>query len=138
MVSFFGFSTRQYDYQTDWFKLGFGEIPTGRKATVKVEGLKALAETEVTLRNPVVHVGDGTMTIQGEVKSNQQMRCTGGNAVGLYDRNWKKIKDLPVKLNNYVMDQGYQNVRLTAEGPKPWAFVRFSTEGEPMTVPREK
>ncbi len=38
-------------------------MPTRRKATVKVEGLKALAETEVPLRNPVIHVGNGTMTV---------------------------------------------------------------------------
>lgn len=127
-----------FKYQTDWFKLGFGEIPTRSKATVKVEGLKALAETEVTLRKPIIHVGDGTMTIQGEIKSNQQLRYTGGNSVGLYDRNWKKIKDLPVKLDNYVMKKGYQKVWLTADGPKTWIFVRFSTEGEPMTVPMKK
>ena len=124
-----------YNYQTDWFKLGFGEIPVRRKATVKVEGLKALAETEVTLRNPVIHVGDGTMTIEGEVKSNQQLRYTGGNTVGLHDRNWKKIEDLPVKLDDYVIGKGYHKVWLTADGPKTWAFVRFSTEGEPITVP---
>jgi len=29
----------------------------------------------------------------------------------------------------------YQKVRLTADGPKTWIFVRLSTEGEPMTVP---
>lgn len=52
------------------------------------------------------------------------------------DRNWKKIKDLPAKLDNYVMGKGYHRVWLTADGPKTWAFVRFSTEGEPMTVPR--
>lgn len=125
-----------YNYETDWLKLGFGEIPAGRKATVKVEGLKALAETEVTLRNPVIHIGNGTMTIEGEVKSNQQLRYTGGNTVGLHDRNWKKIKDLPAKLDNYVMGKGYHRVWLTADGPRTWAFVRFSTEGEPMTVPR--
>ena len=54
------------------------------------------------------------------------------------DRNWKKIKDLPVKLDNYVMGQGYHNVWLTADGPKTWAFVRLSTEDKPMTVPMGK
>ncbi len=102
-------------------------MPTRRKATVKVEGLKALAETEVTLRNPVIHIGNGTMTIEGEVKSNQQLRYAGGNTVGLHDRNWKKIKDLPIKLDNYVTGKGYHRARLTADGPRTWAFVRFST-----------
>jgi hypothetical protein len=127
-----------FNYATDWFKLGFGEIPRNSKATVKVEGLKALAETEVTIKNPVIHIGGGTMTIQGEVKSHQQLRYTGGKTVGLYDRNWKKIRNVSVVLNNYVMDTGYQKVQLTADGPKVWAFVRFSTEGKPMTVPLTK
>jgi hypothetical protein len=66
------------------------------------------------------------------------LRYTGGKTVGLYDRNWKKIRNVSVVLNNYVMDTGYQKVQLTADGPKVWAFVRFSTEGKPMTVPLTK
>ncbi|MEE8450690.1 MAG: hypothetical protein V3R99_02215 [Thermoguttaceae bacterium] len=127
-----------YNYETDWFKLGFGEIPTGHKATVKVEGLKALAETEVTLVNPVIHIGNGTMTIEGRIESHQQLRYTGGNTVGLYDRNWKKIKNLPIKLDNYTMRRGDEKVWLTADGPTTWAFVRFSTEDAPMIVPRRE
>jgi len=61
------------------------------------------------------------------------VRC--GATVGLYDRNWKKIEDLPARLDNYVMGKGYHRVWLTADGPKTWVFVRFSTEDEPMTVP---
>jgi len=54
--------------------------------------------------------------------------------VGLYDRNWNKLKDLPVKREKYRMGTGYEGIHVTADGPRTWAHVRFSTEGDPLAV----
>lgn len=132
-------ATPQFNYNVRWFKLGFGEIPDGKTVTVKIEGLRALVEKEATLTNPVIHLGKfGKMTIIGKVKSHQQLRYTGGKSVSLYDRNWNKLKDLPVKLEEYEMATGYQDIHVIAEGPRTWAHVRFSTEGEPLVAPKKK
>ena len=64
-------------------------------------------------------------------ESAAQARTRAAETVGL----WKKATDLPVTLDNYVTGEGYHKVWLTADGPKTRAFIRFSTEGEPMTVP---
>ena len=128
-------ATPQFNYRVHWVKFGFGEIPPGKAAVVKVEGLKVLAEKEVTLRNPVIHLGEsGSMSIMGQVRSHQQLRYTGGGVVGLYDRNWNKLKDLPVKREKYRMGTGYEGIHVTADGPRTWAHVRFSTEGDPLAV----
>jgi hypothetical protein len=125
-----------FNYHPNWFKLDFGEIPARKTARVTVEGIKALKDIPAALVNPVISIGRGKLSVQGTVKSDQILQYEGGKSATLYDRNWNKIADLPVKVDKYVMATGYHKVTVTGDqkNPQPWMFVRFITEGDDPIV----
>jgi hypothetical protein len=117
--------------------MGFGYLPAGKKVSVLVEGLKALGEIPATIENPVIRTGTGTLTVKGAIASGQYLQYEGGETAGVFDENWKKLRDLPVEKNEYLMPAGWGPVAINAGGAnvKPWLEVQFMTEGEPMVVP---
>ena len=82
-------------------------MPARSHAKVTVEGIKALSEIPSALVNPVIHVDGSALSIQGTVKTDEILQYEGGTSATLYDKNWNKIADLPVKADNYVMPTGY-------------------------------
>lgn len=130
--------TKRTDYaHVHWCKMGFGYLPAGKKVSVLVEGLKALGEIPATIENPVIRTGTGTLTVKGAIASGQYLQYEGGETAGVFDENWKKLRDLPVEKNEYLMPAGWGPVAINAGGAnvKPWLEVQFMTEGEPMVVP---
>ncbi|MCY3017866.1 MAG: hypothetical protein NTW87_02385 [Planctomycetota bacterium] len=131
-------ATKNANYSgVSWMKIGVGCVPPKTKASVLVEELSALAEIPVTLVNPVVHTGPGTLTVKGSVASGQYLQYEGGDTAAVCDENWNRLKDLPVEKTNYTMPAGWAPVSIatTQAAPLPWLEVQFMTEGEPMTVP---
>jgi hypothetical protein len=127
--------TGKFDYVTDWFKLGFGKLPPQTSATVKIEGLKALKETAVELKNPTIRAGQGSLAVQGTVHTGEYLEFRGGDKAVVYDKNWDRLRELPTQARGYVMPTGWQKVSVSGESEKkPWLSVRFITEGEPMLV----
>lgn len=129
--------TKHTDYaRVPWCRLGIGYLPAHGKASVLVEGLKALREIPTALRDPVIHTGAGTLAVKGSVASGEYLQYEGGDTVGVYDENWNKLRDLPVERRDYVMPAGWAPVSVSAAGdPLPWLEAQFLTEGEPMLVP---
>jgi hypothetical protein len=130
--------TKRADYaHVRWCRLGFAYLPAGRKASVLVEGLKALSEIPAPLENPVIHTGRGTLTVKGSVASGQYLQYEGGATAAVFDENWNKIRDVPAAKNEYMMPAGWApvSVSTTQAAPPPWLEVQFMTEGEPMVVP---
>ena len=80
-------------------KIGFGELPPGGQATVKVEQLTALGEIPVALEHPVVHIGAGQLRVRGDIASGQFLQYTGGDKATLYDENWRQRAELPGRNN---------------------------------------
>lgn len=129
--------TKRTDYAHQrWCRLGFGCLPAKSKASVRVEGITALAEIPTVLENPVIHTGSGMLTVRGSVASGQYLQFQGGDTAGVFDENWKKIRDLPVERKDYLMPKGWAPVSVIAATPKanPWLEVQFMAEGEPMIV----
>ena len=127
--------TKRTDYaQIPWCRLGFGFLPAGAKASVLVEGLKALGETSVMLQNPIIRTGAGALSVLGSITSGQYLQYEGGKTAAVYDENRMKIRDLPVEKQNYIMPTGTAPVSITSTGLRPWLEVQFMTEGEPMMV----
>ncbi len=120
-------------------EIGFGQLPAGGKANVKVEQLSALGEIPVTLNNPVVKIGTGQLRVLGEIASGQFLQYTGGNTATLYDENWHQLGGFPVEKNNYIMPTGHATVTVTSEqaAPTPWLDVQFITSGTPMTLTKK-
>jgi hypothetical protein len=117
-------------------KIGIGQLPSGGKATVKVEQLTALGEIPVALKNPVIHIGSGQLRVQGAIGSGQFLQYTGGDKAILYDENWRQRGELLVEKDSYIMPTGPTSVTVTSEPavPEPWLDVQFITTGTPMTL----
>jgi len=132
--------TKSADYSNvRTVEIGFGQLPPGRKATVKVEQLTALGEIPVALKNPVVHLGSGQLRVQGAIASSQFLQYTGGDKATLYDENWHQLVELPVEKNNFTMPFGQAIVSVSSEptNPTPWLDVQFITTGTPMSLTKK-
>lgn len=118
------------------FNIGLGHVPKQTKASVLVKNLKALAEIDTKLVDPVIHTGKGKLQVQGSVDSGHYLQYEGGDTAAVYDENWNKVKELTVRTQNYEMPAGWEKVSVTTSGtmPKPWLEVQFMTRGESMTV----
>jgi hypothetical protein len=125
------------DYgKVPWTRLGFGKVPGGTTATVRVEGLKALAEIPAELVDPVVHAGTGVLRITGKIATGEYLAYSGGDHASVCDRNWNKLRDLSVQKQDYVMPSGYApvSVETRGDGPKPWLETQFLVHGDPFVV----
>ena len=132
--------TKRADYASiHWMKLGIGYMPPHARVSIVLEDLKALAEIPAVLENPVVHVGVGTLTIKGSVRSGQILDYQGGETASVYDENWNRLTVFPVEKNQYSMPAGFAPVSIVTKQTKvlPWLEVQFMTEGEAMIVPRK-
>jgi hypothetical protein len=130
--------TKRADYaHVGWCRLGYGFLPAGKKASVRIEGLQALGEVPAALANPVIRTGTGTLTVKGSVASGQYLQYEGGATAAVYDENWNRIREWPVEKKDYVMPSGWVPVSVEADASKgkPWLDVQFRTDGEPMRVP---
>ncbi|NBS53323.1 MAG: hypothetical protein EBS96_12085 [Spartobacteria bacterium] len=97
-----------------------------------------LGETPSSIKNPVIHAGLGTLTIQGKVKSDQYLWYQGGDKVGVYDLNWHQVATLPVVLQDYAVDKGFSEFWIDGEcgNPPPWLDVQFIAKG--AVIPLKK
>ncbi|MCX7008476.1 MAG: hypothetical protein NTY53_14705, partial [Kiritimatiellaeota bacterium] len=130
--------TKHTDYvHQRWCRLGFGYLPPQCKATVRVEGLTALAEIPAALNDPVIRTGAGTLTVKGSIASGNYLQYDGGATATVFDENWNRLHELPVDKKDYVMPSGWAPVSISTAGTQaqPWLEVQFLTEGEPMLVP---
>ncbi len=129
--------THQSSYsRVGHFNIGFGYVPKQTKASVVVKDLKAIAEIDTALVDPVIHTGKGMLEVRGSIASGHYLQYEGGDTATVYDENWNKIKELSVQALNYVMPSGWERISVTtsAPGPKPWLEVQFMTRGESMAV----
>jgi hypothetical protein len=117
--------------------IGFGRVPANTHAKVLIEDLRMVGEKPTSIKNPVIHAGQGTLAIQGEVKSSQYLWYQGGDKVGVYDKNWNHQADLPVVKTNYEVDKGFSEYWIEGESadPAPWFDVQFITKGDVISVP---
>jgi hypothetical protein len=133
--------TKSTDYaKVQRVKIGFGELPPGVQARVKVERLTALGEIPVALQNPVVHVGSGQIRVRGDVASGHYLQYSGGHHVIMYDENWNPRGKFPVEPVGCLMPTGMVEASVTAKqpGPLPWLDVQFLTTGTPIPVGTEQ
>ena len=116
--------------------IGFGEVPANTHAKVLIENLRMVGEKPSSIKNPVIHAGEGTLAIQGEVKSGHYLWYQGGDKVGVYDKNWNLQTDLPVVATNYEVDKGFSEFWIDGEcaTPPPWLDVQFITKGDTIKV----
>lgn len=132
------FGAKHFDYEkVSGINLGFGSIPAQTCAKVRISKLRLMADKASRLVNPVIRTGSGSLTVNGEIETGCYVRYDGGEAATVYDRNWKKLKELKVVCERYVMPTGIAPVRVdVAEGaPHPWLEVQTIVTGTPIRVP---
>lgn len=129
--------TKSTDYsKVHRVRIGFGEVPPGVHARVKVERLTALGEIPVALQNPVVRVGSGQIRLRGGVPAGHYLQYAGGNQAIVYDGNWNQRAKLPVEPAGCLMPAGpvEVGVDVAQPGPLPWLEVQFLTTGTSIPV----
>ena len=129
--------TKSTDYaKVRRVQIGFGQLPAGGKAEVRVEQLTALGEIPVPLQNPVIHLGAGQLRVLGTVANGDFLQYAGGDKAIVYDENWRRRTELSVEKVNYVMPSGGASVSVTCDPVEvsPWLDVQFITVGIPMVL----
>ncbi len=88
------------------------------------------------LKDPVIQIGEGEMTIVGEVKSGHYLWYMGGDSVGVYDLNWNKLKELPIRNNSCQASDGDNEIKIinNNEGNNPWLEVQFFVKDKAMLI----
>ncbi len=116
--------------------LGFAALPAKTDASVLVEDIRFLPELASDLRNPVIHVGSGTLKVDGVIPTDHYLWYWGGDSLGVYDLNWNLKKTLDVKLEDYKAPTGYHPVRITHDegNLNPWLETLFFVHDKPMPI----
>jgi hypothetical protein len=116
--------------------LGFDKIPPKTKASVLIEELRFLPETNSALVDPAVMVGAGEIRVKGTVPTDRYLWYRGGNSVGVYDLNWNKLEDLPVTLHKAEAPTGYSDIQFTNHNKKsdPWLEIQLFVEDKIVPV----
>jgi hypothetical protein len=132
------FGAKHFDYdRVAGVSLGFGEIPAKTNPKVRISRLRALVDAPSKLVSPVIRTGAGALRVEGEIESGCYLRYDNGDIATVYDRNWRKLRELPVVRTDYVMPSGFAPVSVTvaAGAPLPWLELQAIVEGEPIRVP---
>ncbi|MEI8309702.1 MAG: hypothetical protein WCH98_02995 [Verrucomicrobiota bacterium] len=115
-------------------RVGLGIIPPETTAHVKIENLRILKEVKTELKNPVFRVGLGSLRVNGTIPSDCYLWFTGGDSIGIYDLNWKKVADLPVTKENFVVPEGETEISIESASNQPWLECQFFVQDHPMLL----
>jgi hypothetical protein len=132
------FGAKYFDYNhVNSVSLGFGSIPPRTNPKVRIANLRVLGDVPSKLINPVIHTGSGRLSVHGEIASGCYLRYDGGEIASIHDRNWKKLRELRVTLEDYRMPTGYAPVwvEVAGDAPRPWLELQTIVTGVPMIVP---
>lgn len=135
------FGAKHFDYsRVHGVSLGYGFIPPKTNPRVRISKLRVLVDVPSKLVNPVIVTGTGKLAVNGEIETGCYLRYDGGDVAAVHDRNWRKLKELKVIRENYVMPSGYAQVRVDVAGgaPRPWMELQMMVTGKPMVVKKEE
>jgi len=120
--------------------LAIGKVPPKTSVDIKVSNLRVLPEIPTAVINPIINVNSGSMHITGKVASESFLWFQGGDTVGVYDLNWHKIADLPVKKQNFIAPKGTVKLSLACQdaNPTPWLEWQFFVKDTPLFLGAKK
>ncbi len=116
--------------------MAIGKVPPKTSVDIKVSNLRVLPEIPTVVINPIINISSGSMCITGKVYSESYLWFQGGDTVGVYDLNWNKIADLPVKKQNFIAPKGAVKLSLACHdaNPAPWLEWQFFVKDTPMVL----
>jgi hypothetical protein len=136
-----GWSTRHrpvFNDRIDRVELGLGVIPPNTNVDVKISNLRLMKEHSVTLEQTTIRLNNGSLTIHGQVDSDQYLWYKGGKSIGVYDLNWNLIKHLPITTSHFVANNASNILSIDAKvkgNLPPWFEVQFMVKDEPLQLP---
>jgi hypothetical protein len=89
-------------------------LPKGRPVQCSVASVEALAESEVTLSQPQVVVGEKTLTIPGDLKTGDYVEFRASGPVRVFDRDGMLLSSLDPPAEPPVLQAGENHVELRA------------------------
>lgn len=92
-------------------RVGLGMIPGGRRVSIRVHGLTALAERHEPCISPTIQLGDSTLQLHGEIPHGHYLIYDGQARV--YDPNWHQTDALATS-GVLLATPGPNTLRLTA------------------------
>jgi hypothetical protein len=132
------FGAKNFDYsQVRYVSLGFGMLPPRSSPRIRITGMRTLRDAPSKLVKPVIRIGSGSLAIDGEIETGCYLRYDGGATATVHDRNWRKLRTLPVVSDGSLMPSGFAPVRVDVpEGaPRPWVELQTIVTGPPIHVP---
>lgn len=91
-------------------KIGMGHVPANTTCSVLVEGLTALAETPEALVDPVITLGEQSVSVDGSIDTENHFILDESGLFTVYDRNWNALSEqqldvlLPTSLTTFKME----------------------------------
>jgi len=113
---------------------GLAIVPPNTKASVFVEEIRLLPEKISALIDPVVQCGSGTISIKGQISSDNYIWYKPGGKAEVFDLNWNKTGELPVVVSNAEVPTGPSDIRVTNnnEAGDPWLECQFFVRDKPI------
>ena len=120
-------------------RLGFGFIPPKTSPHVVVKGIELLENQPGLLVDPVVNMGSGKLSIQGEVHQGEYLTYNPTEGVKVFDSNWKFLRSLVGKAEGWSVPNGNVKVSLQNKSAdsQPWLELQVITRGEPYKIQRK-
>jgi len=114
--------------------LGIDRIEPGGSSSVLLEDLRFLPERASALVDPEIRVGAGAISISGTIPSDRYLWYQGGNRVGVYDLNWNRLCELPVKTDKALVPTGDADIEVGNSSPDgdPWLECQFFVRDRPI------
>ena len=134
------FGAKNFDYsQVGYVSLGFGMIPPRSAPRVRIAGLRQLRDVPSKLVRPVIRIGSGSLTVDGEIETGCYLKYDGGDTATVFDRNWNELRTLPVASDHSLMPSGFAAVHIDVPdgAPRPWLELQTIVMGEPIHVPKQ-
>lgn len=131
--------SKHFDYaQVRYVSLGFGMLPPRSAPRVRIAGLRPLRDVPSKLVRPVIRIGAGSLTVEGEIETGCYLRYDGGDTATVHDRNWNTLRTLPVVADHSLMPSGFAPVRIDVPeaAPRPWLELQTIVTGPPIHVPK--
>ncbi len=118
-------------------KATLGMLPPGTSAKVKIRAIRPLALAPSETRDLALRLAPaGELLVPGPVPSGSYLWYRGGNTIGLYDANWNKLSDLPLKKDNFLFPEGPFQLEISTAEPAPqtWLECQFFVKDQPMEI----
>ncbi len=113
-------------------KMGVGYLPPNSQARIAVTRLELLENVPSMLRDPVFQLGEGTLTVKGEIRSGEYLTYEKDAGVKVYDRNWNLIRNLSSETRAFEATSEVSfRVNNDLSLPQPWLEVQVLTRGTP-------